>query len=298
MNARRKAPNKRNDSSDFVEALARGLDVIKAFGPTAMELTVSEVAARTGLARPTARRLLMTLEQLGYTRLSNGAYSLTTKTLELGTSYVAAQGLWDIARPHLVVARVADRRVELDVATRRQRHRVHGTGAGAQDHRHLRADRDAIPGGGDVDGSRAARRPRRRRNSTTCWPRRRRRASSPASCSPGPSSTKSLAEIRERGWALSDELLSLGIRSIAAPVRDRSGRTAAAMNVTVHAAETSIDAPRRRVSPAAPADRRRRHVGVVRLGDAASLTAFPGHAGRALTARSLALARSHVGAIC
>ena len=51
----------------------------------------------------------------------------------------------------------------------------------------------------------------------------------------------SLDEIRERGWALSDELLSFGIRSIAAPVRDRSGRTAAAMNVTVHAAETSIE---------------------------------------------------------
>jgi IclR family pca regulon transcriptional regulator len=52
---------------------------------------------------------------------------------------------------------------------------------------------------------------------------------------------ESLAEIRDRGWALSDELLSLGIRSIAAPVRDRTGRTAAAMNVTVHAAETSIE---------------------------------------------------------
>jgi IclR family pca regulon transcriptional regulator len=52
---------------------------------------------------------------------------------------------------------------------------------------------------------------------------------------------ESLAEIRERGWAMSDEQLSLGIRSIAAPVRDGSGRTAAAMNVTVHAAETSIE---------------------------------------------------------
>ena len=114
---------------------------------------------RTRLARPTARRLLMTLEQLGYARLSNGAYSLTTKTLELGTSYVAAQGLWDIARPHLVAARVANRRVELDVATRWQRHRVHGAGASAQDHRHLGADRDAIPGDGHLDGSGAARRP-------------------------------------------------------------------------------------------------------------------------------------------
>ena len=50
-----------------------------------------------------------------------------------------------------------------------------------------------------------------------------------------------LAEVRERGWAQADELLSIGIRSIAAPVRDHSGRTAAAMNVTVHAAETSSE---------------------------------------------------------
>ena len=46
---------------------------------------------------------------------------------------------------------------------------------------------------------------------------------------------------RRRGWAMSDELLSAGIRSVAAPVRDRSGRIAAAVNVTVHAAETSIE---------------------------------------------------------
>ena len=51
----------------------------------------------------------------------------------------------------------------------------------------------------------------------------------------------SLDEIRERGWAMSDENLSIGVRSIAAPVRDAHGRTAAAMNVTVHAAETSIE---------------------------------------------------------
>ncbi len=52
---------------------------------------------------------------------------------------------------------------------------------------------------------------------------------------------ESLAEIRDRGWALSDEILSLGVRSVAAPVRDGDGRTVAAMNVTVHAAETSIE---------------------------------------------------------
>jgi IclR family transcriptional regulator, pca regulon regulatory protein len=51
----------------------------------------------------------------------------------------------------------------------------------------------------------------------------------------------SLELVRERGWAMSDEMLSVGVRSIAAPVRDARGRTAAAMNVTVHAAETSVE---------------------------------------------------------
>ena len=52
---------------------------------------------------------------------------------------------------------------------------------------------------------------------------------------------RSLKEVRQRGWAMSDERLSLGIRSIAAPVRDARGSVRAAVNVTVHAAETSVD---------------------------------------------------------
>jgi IclR family pca regulon transcriptional regulator len=50
-----------------------------------------------------------------------------------------------------------------------------------------------------------------------------------------------LAEVRERGWAMSDEQLSLGIRSIAAPVRGGTDRVVAALNVTTHAAETPVD---------------------------------------------------------
>ena len=72
------------------------------FGPTSLELSVSDVASRTGLARPTARRLLLTLEQLGYVRSVGGSFSLTTRVLRLGTAGIAAQGIWDVARPHLV----------------------------------------------------------------------------------------------------------------------------------------------------------------------------------------------------
>ncbi len=50
-----------------------------------------------------------------------------------------------------------------------------------------------------------------------------------------------LREVRARGWALTDEQLTLGIRSVAAPVRDGSGRVIAGVNVNCHAAETSVE---------------------------------------------------------
>src|SRR5215472_2383685 len=59
---------RRGTSPDFIEALARGLDVIRAFQPGQPAMSLAEVADVTGLARPTARRILLTLEQMGYVR--------------------------------------------------------------------------------------------------------------------------------------------------------------------------------------------------------------------------------------
>src|SRR5260370_39028493 len=86
---------------DFIEALARGLDVIRAFGPNRPTMTLSEVAAATGLARPTARRMLLTLEELGYVRMAQGGFALTPRALELGMAYIGSSRVWDIARPHM-----------------------------------------------------------------------------------------------------------------------------------------------------------------------------------------------------
>ena len=47
--------------------------------------------------------------------------------------------------------------------------------------------------------------------------------------------------MRARGWALADEELAPGVRSVAVPVRDGAGVVRAAMNITVHAAETSTE---------------------------------------------------------
>jgi IclR family pca regulon transcriptional regulator len=100
----------RGAGPDFVESLARGLDVLAGFDADHRSMSLSEVAAAAGLARPTARRLLLTLEELGFVRSTGGAFQLTPKVLTLGMAYVGALGLWDIARPHLeaLVARTGE----------------------------------------------------------------------------------------------------------------------------------------------------------------------------------------------
>lgn len=94
---------------DFVTALARGLEIISAFGPRSETLTITQAAARTGLSRGTARRLLLTLEALGFVRQDEKNFSLTPKALVLGYAYLSSIPLWEVARP--VMQRVVD---ELD----------------------------------------------------------------------------------------------------------------------------------------------------------------------------------------
>ncbi|NED54246.1 helix-turn-helix domain-containing protein, partial [Micromonospora aurantiaca] len=84
-----------------IEALARGLEVVTAFEARRPVMSLAQVAEATGLARPTARRILLTLRELGYVRAADGGYSLTPRVLDLGVAYVRSMGLWDVARPHM-----------------------------------------------------------------------------------------------------------------------------------------------------------------------------------------------------
>jgi IclR family transcriptional regulator, pca regulon regulatory protein len=230
----------RGSGPDFVEALARGLDVLAGFGSAHRAMTLSEVAETTGLARPTARRLLLTLEELGYVRSRGGAFELTPRVLDLGTAYVGSLGLWDVARPHLesLVARTGESSsmAQLDGSDIVYVARVSVPKIIA-----LRVEIGTrFPAAQTSQGKvlLAALSPAEL-DATLAVPSR---AGLPAFIGRSPDQLRDeLTEVRARGWALADEELAPGVRSVAVPVRDRDGAVRAAMNVTVHAAETSAE---------------------------------------------------------
>lgn len=89
------------EDRDFATTLARGLRVICAFDPHSSSMTLAEIAQKTGLNRATARRLTLTLEQLGYARRNGRHFELTPKVLELGYAYLGSMGLPELADPFL-----------------------------------------------------------------------------------------------------------------------------------------------------------------------------------------------------
>ncbi len=95
----------------YISAFARGLSVIRAFGPHAPEMTLSQVAQRTGLSRANARRVLLTLEHLGYVVQRERRFRLTARILDLGYAYLSSQSLPAIAQPVMeaLAARVHER---------------------------------------------------------------------------------------------------------------------------------------------------------------------------------------------
>lgn len=229
----------RESGPDFIEALARGLDVITVFQPRQAVMSLTEVATAAGLARPTARRILITLTELGYVRADERGFALTPRVLDLGMSYVQSMGLWDVARPHMeclvakthesssvaqldgsdivYVARIAVPKIITLAVNIGTRFPALQTSLGKV----LLADmaQDEV--------ERVLATPSRS-GITACW-------------QPDAAERDAvLREVRARGWVLTDEQLAPGIRSVAAPLRDGSGRVIAALNVTVHAAETSV----------------------------------------------------------
>jgi IclR family pca regulon transcriptional regulator len=103
-------------SPDYVQSLHRGLRVIRVFDAEHASMTLSEVAGRAGLSRAVTRRLLMTLEYLGYVSRRERQFSLTPRVLELGSSYLSSLTMATLAQPFMEeVARRIDESCSLAV---------------------------------------------------------------------------------------------------------------------------------------------------------------------------------------
>lgn len=233
----------------YVQSLARGLSVLRVFGAESAELTLSEVARRTRLTRAAARRFLLTLVDLGYVRFDGRLFSLSPRVLDLGYAYLSSLTLPDIAEPHLewlvnevgesssmsvldgddvvYVARVPTSRIMTVAINVGTRFPAYATSMGRVLLAGLaEADVDAYLARADLQPL---------TGSTVSDPEALRAA---------------IGRTRRQGWAMVDQELEEGLRSIAAPVRDRSGRVSAAVNVSSHVSRISRDVARSRLLPA------------------------------------------------
>ncbi|HEX8788254.1 MAG TPA: IclR family transcriptional regulator C-terminal domain-containing protein [Telluria sp.] len=224
---------------DFVAGLDKGLQVIEAFDQERSRLTIAEVAERTGLTRAAARRYLLTLTALGYMRHEQKQFSLTPKVLRLGQSYLHSARLPRIAQPLLyrlayslgeaasvgildhddLVCVAAVSAGQLISATLQPGTRVpaYCTANGRvllanlpqeQVERFLaRATPERIHAQTIVDKNELA---------------------------------QAIARVREQGYAVVDQELELGLRTIAVPVRNFRGEVVAAMNISVHAGRMTV----------------------------------------------------------
>jgi IclR family pca regulon transcriptional regulator len=231
-----------------VQSLRRGLSVIRAFDAHHSELTLSEVARICDLTRAAARRFLLTLVDLGYMRTDGRLFSLTPRVLELGYAFLSSLTLPEVAEPHLerlvaevhessslsvldgddivYVARVPTSRIMTVAINVGTRFPAYATSMGrvllaSLPDPELRAYLDRVR----LD----------RLTSHTV---------------PTPAALRSeLARIRAEGYAIVDQELEDGLRAVAAPIRDRTGRVVGAVNISVQAARASLEAMRRNLLP-------------------------------------------------
>lgn len=231
------AASKSQESADrgdyFVKSLERGFAVIKAFSAEAPELTLSDIARRTGMTRAAARRFLLTLSDLGYVGVTDRRFHLRPAVLELGFTYLSMLSLPQLAMRHLTelseqlqettsmavldgqdivyVARVGGRRVMTSgIAV--------GTRMPAFLSSHGRMLLSSLPDD-ELDAFLAQVRltPRTAHTVTDVAVLRER-----------------LLEARAQGWCLVDQELEEGVTSIAVPVRGPDGKVLASLNVGTH----------------------------------------------------------------
>ena len=222
----------------YVQSFARGLEVIRSFSAAAPSQTLTEVASRSGLTRAGARRILLTLQSLGYVVSDGKPFTLTPRILDLGFAYLSSMPIWNLAEPVMetlveqvkescsaAVLEGGDIVYVLRVATRKIMSISLGVGSRLPAYctsmgRMLLADL------GDDEVLRRVRasKPRALTRNTLVEPE---------------AVLAKVQQARRQGWCVVNQELEEGLISMAAPITDRAGRTIAALNISGQANRSS-----------------------------------------------------------
>jgi IclR family transcriptional regulator, pca regulon regulatory protein len=235
-------------TGNFIQSLERGLGVINSFSTEYPAQTLSEVATRTGLTRATSRRILLTLSELGYVNQNGRAFSLTPKVLDLGYSFLSSFRVVDLAQAPMerlvdavresssmsvldgveivYVARVPTTRIMTIALALGSRLPAYPTSMG----------RVMLAGLGDDELDAYIQ--------TASFERL-----TPHTVTDPTEFRATIERVREDGFAIVDQELEEGVRSIAAPIRNARNRVIAALNVSCHAARVDVKRMRTEFRP-------------------------------------------------
>ncbi|MBG9389508.1 IclR family transcriptional regulator [Caenimonas aquaedulcis] len=222
----------------YVQSFARGLDVIRSFSAAAPRQTLTEVAGRAGLTRAGARRILLTLQTLGYVESDGKLFSLTPRILDLGFAYLSSMPIWNLAEP-VMEALVEQVKESCSAAALDGNDIVYvlrvptrkimsiGLGVGSRLPAYCTSmGRMLLAGLSDEEAVRrlrASKRSQLTRHTLTDVD----------------ALLAKVQQARKQGWCQVNQELEEGLVSIAAPVTNRSGRMVAALNISGQANRSS-----------------------------------------------------------
>ena len=225
----------------YVQSFARGLEVIRSFSASAPRQTLTEVAARSGLTRAGARRILLTLQALAYVTTDGKYFSLTPRILDLGFAYLSSMPIWNLAEPVMeaLVAEVKEScsaavldNTDIVYVLRVPTHKIMSISLGVGSRLPAyctsmgRMLLSALPEAEMLE----------------CLQKSELQARTKYTVTDVQELAARIAQVRKQGWSLVNQELEEGLVSMAAPITNRSGQTVAALNISGQANRTSAKA--------------------------------------------------------
>jgi IclR family pca regulon transcriptional regulator len=231
---------------DFINSLARGLEVISAFSSSKPRMTLSDMSRATGMTRATVRRLLLTLVREGYAKTDGKYFSLQPKVLKLGFAVISSMGIWEVAQP--IMNTLSDRLQEscfavvldgneVTYVAKADSKRLVNIGINVGSH----APVHAVSSGRVLLAALPDDKLQQLLENATF------EQLTPHTVVSKVQLREKIEEVRALGWSIVDQELEIGLRSISVPLRHTDGEVFAALNVCCPSARISPEEIRTRI---------------------------------------------------